>query len=532
MKRCIRAAAAAMMVVIGSGPALAGVQPPAEAPARQVELPPGHTAPGGAGRIVRTEVILDTTPEAIWALLSTPDGLKTLWSVARAEVDLRPGGRIRAAYEEDESTGWITHHILALEPGRVLAFRTDPPPKAPPSIQLICQTGWTVMRLEPAGPGRTRLTESMMGFGDGPLYDEAYAFFEKGNAWTAEQMRKKFGRPADADAADRAWALLERLASGGEWVTENAGPGGKVFRVRNVIRPGPAARSFSFRGWLGMGEGMLPHSSGVAWREPTGEIWHTNLDESGGRAGGRVTAPDDNTLEWEWDVLTGKGESHRYAVRFTFDGPDAYRGVISSIAADGERKVVVDAVYRRVDDAGFAFHELAKSAGGGPGDGWVIDGAKFPAWGEFGPGVVKEAVFDGTPEEAFRAFSTSAGWKAAMGVESNIDLRVGGPYEIYFSMEPPPGERGSEGCRVLAYLPGRMLCFSWNAPPQFPNERAQRAWVVLTFTPSDGGKTAVRLEHTGFGDGGRWPEVRAYFDRAWGMVMEAFRSRAASGAVR
>lgn len=503
------------------------------------EVPAGHSAPDGAGRTLTTQVTVDLTPEEYWNLLSTPDGVIKLWSVARAEVDLRPGGTIRASYDaESDEPGWITHHILATQPGRMLAFKTDAPPKAPESIQFFCRHGWTVIHLDPAGPGRTRVTETMLGFGTGPLFEEAYTFFEKGNAWTAEQMRRKFERaPSPANEDDRAWALLERLARDGEWIHENRRDDGGVFRVRTVVTPGPGGKSIAFRGWLGTQEGMFPHGQGLAWREPTGTVWFTNLDEGGARASGRILSPEENVLDWEWDVLSAAGESRRYAVRFTFDGPDAYRGVISNIAPDGTSRVVVDANYRRVQSPGQDFRRLRADGGETSmqerhGDAFVIDGARFAAAGAVGPGIVKEAVFDGSPDEAFGAFSSSEGWKAALGVESSIELRVGGPFEIYFSMEPPPGERGAEGCKVLSYLPGRMLSFSWNAPPKFPKERFQRTWVVLLFTPTADGKTAVRLEHAGFGEGGNWPEVRAYFDRAWGNVMEAFRSRAASAAVR
>ncbi|MCC6676045.1 MAG: SRPBCC domain-containing protein [Phycisphaerales bacterium] len=508
-------------------------EPPAQPPARATDNQP----PVGPGRTLTTEVIVDATPEEFWRLLSTPEGVIKLWSVARAEVDLRPGGTIRASYDADgQEPGWITHHILATEPARMVAFKTDAPPKAPDSIKLYCQHGWTVVRLEPAGPGRTRVVETMMGFGAGPLFDEAYAFFEKGNRWTADEMSKRLRR-ADAapDQNDRAWSLLERMAAGGEWIHENRREDGAVFRVRSVVTPGPGGRSIAFRGWLGDGSGMFAHSSGLAWREASGEVWYTNLDEGGGRATGRILSPEENVLDWEWDVISARGASQRYAVRFTFDGPDAYRGVISSIAADGARKVMVDAGYRRVAESAVEFRMLRAgpaSEGGAVEGAWMIDGGQFAATGAVEPGVVKEAIFDGAPEAAFRAFSSAEGWKAALGVESSIDLRVGGPFEIYFSMEAPAGERGAEGCKVLSYLPGRMFSFSWNAPPKFPKERYQRTWVVLTFAPAGEGKTAVRLEHTGFGSGGNWPEVRAYFDRAWGNVMEAFRSRAAASAVR
>lgn len=339
--------------------------------------------------------------------------------------------------------------------------------------------------------------------------------------------------PASQTENDRAWSLLQRM-TGGEWIHETRTDDGGAFRVRSLLKAGPGGKSVHFQGWLGNQTGMYMHATGVAWREPDGTVRYVNMDEKGARASGRLLSPRDEVVVWEWNVTSAQGDESRYLVESEFDGPDQYRGVISTVAADGAKQAMVDVVYRRVAEAAVEFRRLRPAADGAVTieDGLRIDGGQFAATGAVGPGVVKEAVLDATPEEAFRAFATSEGWKSAMGIESSIDLRVGGPFELYFNMQAPAGERGSEGCKVLSYLPGRMFSFSWNTPPQFPNERYRRTWVVVTFTPAGEGKTAVRLEHAGFGEGGKWPEVRAYFDRAWGSVMEAFRSRAAAGAVR
>ena len=118
-------------------------------------------------------------------------------------------------------------------------------------------------------------------------------------------------------------------------------------------------------------------------------------------------------------------------------------------------------------------------------------------------------------------------WTAAAGLQSwlagraKVDLRPGGAYEVYFLGDAPRGMQGSETCRVLSFVPGRMLSFTWNAPPKYPEARAKRAWVVLTFKPEGKSQTRVRLVHTGFGKDGQWNEVRAYFDSAWGRVLDA-----------
>ncbi|GAB4318610.1 MAG: hypothetical protein Kow0074_07900 [Candidatus Zixiibacteriota bacterium] len=103
---------------------------------------------------------------------------------------------------------------------------------------------------------------------------------------------------------------------------------------------------------------------------------------------------------------------------------------------------------------------------------------------------------------------------------ANIELRVGGRYEILFGPpDAPLDTRGAEGCRVLSYLPLEMLSFSWNAPPSLPEARKYRSRVVLQFADAPGGGTEVTLTQLGFGPEPMWDEVYQYFDWAWGAVL-------------
>jgi hypothetical protein len=74
--------------------------------------------------------------------------------VAQAKVDFRVGGQIRTRYRAegdlDDPTS-IVNTILAFEPDRMLAIKATAPEGAPPWLQRICETGWSVLRLEPVG---------------------------------------------------------------------------------------------------------------------------------------------------------------------------------------------------------------------------------------------------------------------------------------------------------------------------------------------------------------------------------------------
>lgn len=149
----------------------------------------------------------------------------------------------------------------------------------------------------------------------------------------------------------------------------------------------------------------------------------------------------------------------------------------------------------------------------------MLGTSSIPATGPYVRSLVKEADVAAAPMDVWRAWTSSDGLASWWGVpKSNIGLRIGGPFEIHFDLDQPEGLQGSEGCRVLAYVPGESLAFTWNAPPHLPLREAN-TWVVLTFSAADKG-CVVRLVHTGFLDGPDWDDYMAYFDNAWAYVLE------------
>ncbi len=133
--------------------------------------------------------------------------------------------------------------------------------------------------------------------------------------------------------------------------------------------------------------------------------------------------------------------------------------------------------------------------------------------------------------DVWTRLTTSDGAAAFFSPAAHIELRRGGPYEIFFLLDADPGGRGSEGCRVLSYVEGEMLSFTWNAPPHFPEIRWQRSFVVIRLGDRDGGGTELRLTHTGWGSGAQWQEVRDYFERAWDQVLDQLERSFRSGSL-
>jgi uncharacterized protein YndB with AHSA1/START domain len=134
--------------------------------------------------------------------------------------------------------------------------------------------------------------------------------------------------------------------------------------------------------------------------------------------------------------------------------------------------------------------------------------------------ITKRALVPAAPAAVWRAWTDPAVITAYFAPQARVELRIGGAYELLFLESAPEGQRGSEGCTILAYDPERMLAFTWNAPPAFARERDLLTWVVVLLEPQDADATRVTLTHRGFGTDGAWPQVHAYFDRAWGNVLD------------
>lgn len=147
--------------------------------------------------------------------------------------------------------------------------------------------------------------------------------------------------------------------------------------------------------------------------------------------------------------------------------------------------------------------------------------------------IVVQARVAAPADEVWRLWATSEGMAEWWMADNRIELRRGGPYELYFMKDSPPGLQGSEGCQILSYLPGRMVSFTWNAPPHLKT-RDRHTWVVVE-TLAQGAGTLVRLTHAGWPaadwdtEGSDWPETFAYFESAWQRVMDLLQAHTAGG---
>jgi len=144
--------------------------------------------------------------------------------------------------------------------------------------------------------------------------------------------------------------------------------------------------------------------------------------------------------------------------------------------------------------------------------------------------IIRKIVVVPAPvDDVWKAWTTLEGVKTFFAPDASLELAVGGDYEMYFAPEQPEGLRGGEGCKILSFVPGEMLSFTWSAPPSIPEVRKERTWVVLTFQPLEGDKTQVSLVHLGWQAGEEWQKALKYFDRAWEIVLGRLQYRFQTG---
>jgi hypothetical protein len=304
-------------------------------------------------RILRNEGVIHAGASEIFNCFRSGEGLKKLWGVAHAEVDFKVGGMIRTNYDPagkigDDST--IGNAILAYEPDRMLAIRPIAPVGAQDFVKKMCETGWSVIRLEPLTPTSTRLSVTMAGFGEGELYDKAYAFFEQGNAWTVMKMQESMNdktRETRNERVAKAWKSML-----GTWEFSQKTPDGGTFRGRSVIASLFGGRVIFATGFLGNKKAMGQHSHFTAGIDPESGEWMVwNFDQDGSFTKGAAYFEGDNmVVDWK-TANAADGKIIDYRVEYVFHDNGEYTvKVLTPAEKNGSRGTVAEVRYKKVAD--------------------------------------------------------------------------------------------------------------------------------------------------------------------------------------
>jgi uncharacterized protein YndB with AHSA1/START domain len=152
-----------------------------------------------ATRTLCHEIIVPAARAEVWRLWSTSEGLAS-WAAPLAAIDLRIGGLWEASYQPDArlgDPGNIQNRVLSYAPGAMLSIQIAAAPPGFPHVDLARRT-WTVIDLESINAAHTRVRVSTFGYGEGAGFDQLYAMFDTGNAWSLRKLHERVtGGPAD-----------------------------------------------------------------------------------------------------------------------------------------------------------------------------------------------------------------------------------------------------------------------------------------------------------------------------------------------
>jgi uncharacterized protein YndB with AHSA1/START domain len=107
--------------------------------------------------------------------------------------------------------------------------------------------------------------------------------------------------------------------------------------------------------------------------------------------------------------------------------------------------------------------------------------------------LMREILIDATPETIFPLLTTTEGYLRWEGTEAELDARPGGIYRVLVAS-------GFQGVgEFVEVVPNERVVFTfgWDMPDNPITPGSTR--VEITLTP-EGGKTLLRLSHTGLPD--------------------------------
>ncbi len=123
-------------------------------------------------------------------------------------------------------------------------------------------------------------------------------------------------------------------------------------------------------------------------------------------------------------------------------------------------------------------------------------------------------------DSVWARFADEKGMKKFFAPACNYELKTMSKLDILFAPQAPAGQRGAENNVILAVEDKKMVSFSWDAPPQWPDIRKNRTLVTFRFYPAGPKETLVTFSQTGWGQGDEWNAVYNYFSQAWaGFVL-------------
>ena len=157
-------------------------------PGQNVKATITHTKTGE--QVVTVEAIFKPPPASVWKWFSTEEGYKC-WAAPVVRLDLRTGGKLETNYNKSAAIGdpgTISLDILNYVETEVLTFKVKLNESFSDRLRSEDDKLQEIIQLQRLPGGGTRMVSSMVGWGTGPDWDKAVAFFARGNEWTYKNL--------------------------------------------------------------------------------------------------------------------------------------------------------------------------------------------------------------------------------------------------------------------------------------------------------------------------------------------------------
>jgi len=144
-------------------------------------------------KALQLSVEVPASAHDVFDAFATSEGFRS-WAVPVANVELRIGGFMESSYDASAqlgNPGNIKNQIVAYVPDRLLVIRNVQAPSGFVNQELFARTV-TMIEFVALAPNNTRVTLTNAGYGPGEGFADVYRHFEWGDAYTLEELRKRF----------------------------------------------------------------------------------------------------------------------------------------------------------------------------------------------------------------------------------------------------------------------------------------------------------------------------------------------------
>jgi uncharacterized protein YndB with AHSA1/START domain len=139
-------------------------------------------------RMIREEITVNGALEEVWDAWTTESGIQSFFAPA-CHIDLRIDGLYEILFfpeAEPGLRGAEGMHIMAIEPYKMFSFTWN----QTPDLSIRPQRTLVTLKFHRLGDKQTKLIFLQTGWGDGPEWDQAYAYFQ--TAWKVVLYRLQY----------------------------------------------------------------------------------------------------------------------------------------------------------------------------------------------------------------------------------------------------------------------------------------------------------------------------------------------------